>query len=74
MSGTEAAGGLPRDELAAWLRLLETPGIGRLGARRLLRAFGTPQQVFDAGASAWRDAVGPAEARAQAEPPAGLDA
>ena len=74
MSGTDTAGGLPRDELAAWLRLLETPGIGRLGARRLLRAFGTPQQVFDAGASAWSDAVGPAEARALAESPPGLDA
>ncbi len=74
MSGTEPAGGQPRDELAAWLRLLETPGIGRMGARRLLRAFGTPQQVFSAGASAWSDAVGPADARALAEPPAGLDA
>lgn len=74
MSGAEAAGGLSRDELAAWLRLLETPGIGRLGVRRLLRAFGTPQQVFDAGVSAWRDAAGPAEARALAEPPEGLEA
>lgn len=74
MSGTDAPGGLPRDELAAWLRLLETPGIGRLGARRLLRAFGTPQQVFEADASAWSHAVGPAEAQALAEVPAGLDA
>ncbi len=74
MSGAEAADGLSRDELAAWLRLLETPGIGRLGVRRLLRAFGTPQQVFDAGVSAWRDAAGPAEARALAEPPEGLEA
>lgn len=74
MSGTDAPGGLPRDELAAWLRLLQTPGIGRLGARRLLRAFGTPQQVFSASASAWRDAVGPEEVQALAEPPAGLDA
>jgi len=73
-AGPEAASGLARDELAAWLRLLETPGVGRLGARRLLRAFGTPQQVFEAGASAWRDAAGPAEAHALAEPPAGLDA
>ena len=34
-------------ELAAWLRLLLTPGLGRVGARRLLSACGSPQAVFE---------------------------
>lgn len=34
-------------ELAAWLRLLLTPGLGRVGARRLLSACGSPQTVFE---------------------------
>jgi DNA processing protein len=42
------------DELAAWLRLLETPGVGRESARKLLRAFGSPEGVFRAAATAWR--------------------
>ena len=33
------------DELAAWLQLLETPGVGRDGARRLLATYGSPQAV-----------------------------
>ena len=37
---------MERDELAAWLRLALTPGVGRATARRLLAAFGLPQQVF----------------------------
>jgi len=36
------------DELAAWLRLLETPGVGRDGARRLLATYGSPQAVLAA--------------------------
>jgi DNA processing protein len=35
-----------RDELSAWLRLLGTPGIGNITARKLLTAFGLPQNVF----------------------------
>jgi len=58
-------------EFPAWLRLLETPGLGREGARRLLAAFGSPQAVFDARAVAWRELVGPSLAAALAsEPPA----
>ena len=45
---------LARDELAAWLRLLETPGIGRQRARRLLLAFGGPREIFEASPAAWR--------------------
>jgi DNA processing protein len=37
---------IDRDELAAWLRLLETPGVGRDGARRLLATHGSPQAVL----------------------------
>jgi DNA processing protein len=33
-------------ELAAWLRLTETPGIGPVAARQLLAAFGLPQEIF----------------------------
>jgi DNA processing protein len=47
------------DELAAWLRLLSTPGVGRAGARQLLAAFGTPQGVFEAKPAARRECVGP---------------
>lgn len=39
---------IDRDELAAWLRLLETPGVGRDGARRLLATHGSPQAIVAA--------------------------
>ncbi len=35
-----------REELAAWLRLALTPGVGSTAARRLLAAFGLPGHVF----------------------------
>ena len=57
-------------ELAAWLRLLETPGVGRETARRLLRAFGSPEGVFYASHEEWTEAGSPALADAlAAEPP-----
>ncbi len=34
------------DHFAAWFRLLETPGLGREGVRRLLAACGTPAAVL----------------------------
>ena len=37
---------MERDELAAWLRLQQTPGVGNASARRLLTAFGLPQSIF----------------------------
>lgn len=37
---------LERDELGAWLRLLETPGVGWEAARQLLTRFGSPQAIF----------------------------
>ncbi len=38
-----------REERAVWLRLVLTPGIGPVAARRLLEAFGLPEDVFAAG-------------------------
>jgi DNA processing protein len=37
------------DELAQWLRLERTPGVGLETARKLLSAFGLPQNIFEAG-------------------------
>jgi len=64
---------MERDELAAWLRLIETPQVGRESARRLLAAIGSPQAVIDAGIPAWREVVGNV-AQSLAEPPEGLQA
>lgn len=63
---------MDRDELSAWLQLLETPGVGRQTARRLLAAFGEPAAVLSASESALTTAVGPALARSLREPAEGL--
>ena len=61
---------IDRDELAAWLRLVATPGVGRDAARRLLGEFGSPEGVLDASTAARRPLVGEAAAAALAtEPP-----
>jgi len=39
---------ITRDELRAWLHLVETPGLGSATTRRLLAAFGSPQAVLGA--------------------------
>lgn len=36
-----------RSEFTAWFRLLETPGMGRTNARRLLAACGSPEAVLE---------------------------
>jgi DNA processing protein len=74
MSSTVHAALLDDEELAAWLRLLETDGVGRLGARRLLSRFGSPQEVFRATEREWRLAVGDTLAGALARAPAGFEA
>lgn len=61
------------DELGAWIRLLETPGVGRESARRLLAAFGSPQAVFAASTVARREVVGAVAATALAESSEALD-
>jgi DNA processing protein len=62
------------DELGAWLRLLETPGIGRDSARKLLSAFGSPEAVFRANPDAWRHIVGETVADALGKPAPLLEA
>jgi DNA processing protein len=54
-------------ELAAWLRLLLTPGLGRRQARQLLKACGSPQAVFEQDPPVWQALGLPALASA---PPA----
>jgi DNA processing protein len=64
---------IERDELAAWLRLLESPGLGLETARRLLAAAGSPQQVFDRPATAWRTLLNARQLESLQQPPAQLD-
>ncbi|WP_326540143.1 DNA-processing protein DprA [Pseudorhodoferax sp.] len=47
-------------ELTAWLRLLQTPGLGREGVRRLLATFGSPEAVLEASDEALTACAGPA--------------
>ena len=65
---------IERDELLAWLRLLQTPELGRGSVRRLLAVFGSPQGVIGAGSEALRSAAGAKVAEALAAVPDGLDA
>lgn len=63
-----------RDELAAWLRLDLTPGVGPLTARRLLAAFGLPDAVFRQPGHVLQQLLTPAQAAALGqEPPALAD-
>ncbi len=64
---------MDRAELAGWLRLTLTPGVGDLGARRLLAAFGLPQTVFEQPVDALRQVVGPAAAEALQRLPEGFE-
>lgn len=63
---------LAPDELAAWLRLMLTPGVGNATARRLLAAFGPPAAVFQQSPMALATLVGEALAGALLAPPEGL--
>ncbi|MDO8787600.1 MAG: DNA-processing protein DprA [Sulfuritalea sp.] len=49
-----------RQELASWLRLTLIPGVGGEGRRALLKAFGLPQAIFEAGPHALSAIVDPA--------------
>ena len=62
------------DELRAWLRLGLTPGVGSLTGRRLLAAFGLPQQVFLQSTQALIEHTTAAQAGALACVPEALDA
>jgi len=64
---------MARDELAAWLRLLLTPGVGNETARKLLAAFGLPQAVFAQSPAALQTVVGARLAQALQQIPDELD-
>jgi DNA processing protein len=53
-----------RDELAAWLRLALTPGVGNATARKLLAAFGLPDAIFRQKMLALTQVVSQAQATA----------
>ena len=59
------------DDLAGWLRLRLTEGIGNVGARKLLTAFGLPEQLFKQSASALREIVSAVQAQALLQEPSG---
>jgi DNA processing protein len=61
-------------ELSAWLRLVLTPHVGPILARRLLAALGSPQAVFAASRFALGALVSDREAQALAKEPAELAA
>lgn len=61
-------------ELAGWLRLTLTPGIGNGAARKLLAAFGLPPDVFVQSPAALRQLVTDAQAEALLRAPAELAA
>ncbi|MBI3533094.1 MAG: DNA-protecting protein DprA [Burkholderiales bacterium] len=65
---------MERDELANWLRLTLTPGIGNQAARKLLAAFGLPEAIFSQSPSALQQVVTPAQADALLEEPPELPA
>ena len=54
---------MDRDELAAWLRLTLTEGVGNGAARRLLARFGLPQDIFQQDEGALQQCVTAAQAR-----------
>jgi DNA processing protein len=61
-----------RDELAAWLRLLNAPGVGNITARKLLTAFGLPQHIFSQNAAQLERYVSARQAHALLQPAADL--
>ena len=65
---------IEQDELAAWVRLLETPGVGRESARKLLAAFGSPQAALSASVSARASVIGPVASKALSASSETLDA
>ncbi len=65
---------MDHEELSAWLRLLQTPLIGREAARRLLSALGSPQAVFQTPARELATWVGTAAADALTRPPDDFEA
>jgi DNA processing protein len=65
---------MERDELAAWLRLTLTDGVGNMTARKLLSAFGLPHAIFEQSPTALQHCVSQAQSRALKTLPEGLEA
>ena len=65
---------MERDELAAWLRLSLTPGIGDITARKLLAAFGLPQAIFEQPGTALQQVVSSAQTQSLRSVPEQLPA
>ena len=65
---------MAREELAAWLRLLLTPGVGNETARKLLAAFGLPPAVFGQSTAALCAVVGTRLGHALQTAPSELEA
>jgi DNA processing protein len=63
---------MEREELAGWLRLTLTPGIGDRTARQLLAAFGLPRAIFEQTAAALAQVVAPSQAQALLAEPENL--
>ncbi len=63
---------MEREELAGWLRLQLTTGVGDATARRLLAAFGLPHRIFDSSASALAEVASAAQVAALGSEPAEL--
>lgn len=57
-----------RQELATWLRLTQTPGVGPETARKLLTAFGLPENIFSASVSSLQKIVSERVAQALRQP------
>ena len=55
---------MQREEVAAWLQLLQASGVGGDTARRLLAAFGLPQQVLAQSTASLRQVVSARQAAA----------
>ena len=55
--------------LAAWIRLAQTPGVGRVTVHRLLEHFGAPQAIFAAPSAQLAPIVSPRQLRALCSTP-----
>lgn len=64
---------LSQDELAAWLRLALTPGVGNGAARRLLARFGQPGAIFSQSTAALQSCVHASQAAQLHQHPPGWD-
>jgi DNA processing protein len=65
---------MQRDELAGWLRLALTPGLGPQSARKLLAAFGLPEAILRQGQAALSQVIDSSRAQALRKQPEGFEA